>query len=99
MTKTTSAEAELNGLGKSQNLGIDNMEGTDHDAGQHGLSAPAGAIGSLQDEILALGPEAAELHGRIATLFSSWLADEKAAAAEAEKRRKQHEADNVSTLT
>ena len=59
-------------------------------------AASDGAVSSLQDEILALGPEAAELHQRLAALFSSWLADEKTAAAELERRRKQFEADNVS---
>lgn len=62
-------------------------------------ASAAGAVGSLQAEIAAQGPEAAELHRRIASLFSDWLADEKAAAAEAEKRRKQYEADNVSIVS
>ena len=52
----------------------------------------------MQAEISALGPEAAELHRKLAVLFSDWLIGEKAAAAEEEKRRKQYEADNVSTL-
>lgn len=75
---------------------------TDTDAGKEaagqveGSSAASdGAVNSLQDEILALGPEAAGLHQKLAALFSSWLADEKEAAAELERRRKQYEADNV----
>ena len=59
-------------------------------------AASDGAVSSLQDEILAMGPEAAELHQKLAALFNSWLADEKKAAAELERRRKQYEADNVS---
>ena len=59
----------------------------------------AGAVGGLQDEILAQGPEVAELHKRIAAVFREWLAGEKAAAAEEERLRKQYEADNVSPLT
>ena len=61
-------------------------------------AVPEGAVNSLQDEILALGPEAAELHQKLAALFSSWLADEKKAAAELERQRKQYEADNVRLL-
>ena len=47
---------------------------------------------------MAGGPEIAELHQKAAQLFQEWLAEEKAAQAEAEKRRKQEALDNVSCL-
>lgn len=49
---------------------------------------------------MAQGPEAAALHQKAAVLFQEWLLEEKAAQAEAEKRRKQEADDNVtSSLT
>ena len=47
---------------------------------------------------MAAGPEIAELHQKAAQLFQEWLTEEKAAQAEAEKRRKQEALDNVSCL-
>ena len=52
---------------------------------------------AVQEEILAAGPEAADLHWQAAQLFTDWLAEEKAAAKEAEKRRLEQEAADVST--
>jgi hypothetical protein len=59
----------------------------------------AGAVGDLRLEILRLGPEVAELHLRQAAIFKEWLLEEKAIAAEIEKRRKQEAADNVSPIS
>lgn len=75
----------------------DDVDGTAlHPVDQTGqLGAEGGAVGSIQSEILASGPEAVELHKRAAEVFTAWLAEEKAIAAEAERRRKQQEADNV----
>lgn len=97
-------QVDSNGLGNDSerqamagNGELASMNGTAvHGEAMDASTIPnGGAVSSLQDEILAQGPEAADLHAKIAALFSGWLAEEKAAAAEAERRRKQFEADNV----
>jgi len=59
------------------------------------VAADAGAVSGLQEEIHRLGPEVAQLHMGQGAMFKEWLAEEKAIAAEIEKRRKQQEADDV----
>ena len=56
---------------------------------------PTGGANTIQNDILAAGPEAAALHFKAANLFKTWLAEEKTAEAEAALRREQQEAENV----
>ena len=56
---------------------------------------PTSGADTIQNDILAAGPEAAALHFKAAHLFNTWLAEEKAAEAEAALQREQQEADNV----
>ena len=60
---------------------------------------PTSGANTIQNDILAAGPEAAALHFKAADLFKTWLAEEKAAEAEAALRREQQEADNVRLAT